>query len=86
MSTSINKTCMQQTQFVRSCKMAMQLLLQSNSVTQLAELYYNFSISNDLLKWLTFLLASLTVSLTVLLFSIYSFLLKLVLVLQWLSI
>ena len=77
---------MQQTQFVRSCKMAMQLLLQSNSVTQLAELYYNFSISNDLLKWLTFLLASLTVSLTVLLFSIYSFLLKLVLVLQWLSI
>ena len=77
---------MQQTQFVRSCKMAMQLLLQSNSVTQLAELYYNFSISNDLLKWLTFLLASLTVSLTVLLFSIYAFLLKLVLVLQWLSI
>ena len=81
---------MQQTQFVRSCKMAMQLLLQSNSVTQLTyKTYtqtYNFSISNDLLKWLTFLLASLTVSLTVLLFSIYSFLLKLVLVLQWLSI
>ena len=38
-----------------------------------------------LLKWLTFLLGSLTVTLTVLLFWIYFFLLMLVFVLQWLS-
>ena len=39
----------------------------------------------NLLRWLTFLLGSLTVILTVLLFWIYSFLLTLVFVLQWLS-
>ena len=38
-----------------------------------------------LLRWLTFLLGSLTVILTVLLFWIYLFLLTLVFVLQWLS-
>ena len=38
-----------------------------------------------LLRWLTFLLASLTVTLTVLFFWIYLFLLKSVFVLQWLS-
>ena len=51
------------------------------------ELCYNFSISNDLtqmtlLRWLTFLLGSLTVTLTVLLFWIHFFLLMLVFVLQ----
>ena len=46
---------------------------------------YNFSISNDL-TWLTFLLGSLTVTLTVLLFWIcFFFVLTLVFVLQWLS-
>ena len=39
-----------------------------------------------LLRWLTFLLESLTVILTVLLFWIYLFLLMLVFVLQWLSV
>ena len=38
-----------------------------------------------LLRWLTFLLGSLTVILTVLLFCIYLFLLTLVFVLEWLS-
>ena len=38
-----------------------------------------------LLRWLTFLLRSLTVTLTVLLFQIYSFLLTLAFGLQWLS-
>ena len=38
-----------------------------------------------LLRWLTLLLGSLTVILTVLLFSIYLFLLTLVFVLQWIS-
>ena len=38
-----------------------------------------------LLRWLTLLLESLTVILTVLLFSIYLFLLTLVFVLQWIS-
>ena len=38
-----------------------------------------------LLKWLTFLLGSLTVTLTVLLFWIYLFFLTIVFVLQWLS-
>ena len=37
------------------------------------------------LRWLTFLLVSMTVTLTVLLFWIYLFLLTLVFVLQWLS-
>ena len=39
----------------------------------------------NLLRWLTFLRGSLTVTLTVLLFWFYLFLLKLVFVLQWLS-
>ena len=46
---------------------------------------YYFSISNNLLKWLTFLRRSLTVTLTVLLFWVYFFLLTLVFLLQWLS-
>ena len=45
------------------------------------ELCYNFSISNDLLRWLTSLLGPQTVILTVQLFWIYLFLLKLVFVL-----
>ena len=45
------------------------------------KLYHNFSISSDL----TFLLVSLTVTITVLLFWVYFFLLTLVFVLQWLS-
>ena len=50
------------------------------------ELCYNFSISNDFTQMgLTFLLGSLTVILTVLLFWIYFYLLMLVLILQWLS-
>ena len=51
------------------------------------ELCYNFSISNDLISNLKrpFPLESLTVTLTVLLFWIYLFLLTLVFVLQWLS-
>ena len=47
-----------------------------------SELCYNFSISTTLLRWLTFLLRSETVILTVLLFWIYFFLLMLVFVLQ----
>ena len=46
------------------------------------ELCYNFSISNDLTQ--TFLLRSLTVTLTVMLFWIYLFILTLLFVLQWL--
>ena len=50
------------------------------------ELCYNFFLSQmTLLKWLTFLLGSLTVSLTVLLFWISFFLLTLAFVLQCLS-
>ena len=44
-------------------------------------LYYNFS-QMTLLKWLTFLLASMTVAFTVLLLSIYLFFLMLVFLLQ----
>ena len=55
-------------------------LTYSNGTDRLCELRYNFSISNDL----TFLLRSLTVSLTVLLFRTCFFLLMLVFVLQWL--
>ena len=44
-----------------------------------------FLSQTTLLKWLTFLLGSQTVILTVLLFWIYFFLLMLVFVLQWLS-
>ena len=46
---------------------------------------YNFSISNDLTQRVSFVLGSLTVTLTVLLFCIYLFLLMLVFVLQWFS-
>ena len=46
----------------------------------------NFSISKELtLRWLTFLLGSLSVTVTVLLFWMYFFLLTLVFVLQWFS-
>ena len=49
------------------------------------ELCYNFSFSNDLTQMVNFLLGSQTVTLIVLLFWIYFFLLMLVFVLQWLS-
>ena len=49
------------------------------------KLCYSFSISNDLNRWLTFLLESLTVTPTVLLFWISFFLPTQVFVLQWLS-
>ena len=49
------------------------------------ELCYNFSISNDLTPTINFPLGSLTVTLTVLLFWIYLFLLTLLFVLQRLS-
>ena len=48
------------------------------------KLCYIFTNSNDL-RWLTFLLGSLTVTHTVMLFWIYLFLLMLVFFLQWLS-
>ena len=51
--------------------------------------FYSFSFSNgiflSLLGWLTFLFRSLTVTLKVLLFGIYLFLLVLAVVLQWIS-
>ena len=61
-------------------------LIFSGGIDRPAEFCLNFSISNfyPLLRWLSFLLSYLTVNLTVLLFWISSFLLKLVLVLQWL--
>ena len=49
------------------------------------ELCYIFLSQMTLLRWLTFLLGCLTVTLTVLLFWIYFYLLMLVFVLQWLS-
>ena len=48
------------------------------------ELCYDISISNKLLRWVTFLLGSQTVILTVLLFWLYFFLLILLFVVQWL--
>ena len=60
-------------------------LIYSGGTAQPGELYYNFSILNDLLRWLTFLLGSQTVILIVLLFWIYLFLLMLAFILQWLS-
>ena len=59
-------------------------LTYSGGTDRAGELCYHFSISNNLTQ-LTFLLGSLTVTLTVLLFWIYLFLLTLVFVLQWLS-
>ena len=44
-----------------------------------------FQYQITLLRWITFLLQSMTVTLTVLLFWIYSFLLMQIFVLQWLS-
>ena len=55
----------------------------SGGTDRLGEFCYNFS-QEILLRWLTFLLRSKTVMLTVLLFWIYLFLLMLVFVLQWL--
>ena len=52
-------------------------------LTYSGEFCYNFSISTNLLNWLTFLLGSLCVILIVLLFWIYFFLLSLVFVLQF---
>ena len=49
------------------------------------ELCHNFSVSNDLTQMVNFLLGSLTVTLTVLLFWIFFFHLTLVFVLQWFS-
>ena len=60
-------------------------LTHSGGADRFSELCYNFLFQMTLLRWLTFLLRSLTVTLTVLLFWIYSFLLMLVFVLQWLS-
>ena len=61
-------------------------LTYSGETDRPGELSYNFSISNDLTQMtLTFLLGSLTVILTVLLFRVYFFLLMLAFLLQWLS-
>ena len=59
-------------------------LTYSGGTDKTGELCYNFS-HMTLLRWLTFVLASLTMTLTVLLFWIYLFLLTLVFILQWLS-
>ena len=60
-------------------------LTYSGGTDRLGELCYNFLSQMTLLRWLTFLLRSPTVILTVQLFWIYFFLLTPVLVLQWLS-
>ena len=58
----------------------------SDGTDRPGKLCYNFFLSQMiLLRWLTFLLGSLNVTLTILLFWIYSFLLTLAFVLQWLS-
>ena len=54
----------------------------SDGTDKTGELCYNFSISNDLTQIVNFPTRSLTVTLTVLLFWIYSFLLTSVLVLH----
>ena len=61
----------------------MDWLTYSGGTDRPSELCYNFQ--TTILRWLTFLLGSLTVILTVLLFWIYFFLLTLVFVLQMLS-
>ena len=58
-------------------------LTYSGGTDRPGELCYNFSLSNDLTQWLTFLLRSQTVILIVLLFWIYCFLLVQIFVLQW---
>ena len=60
-------------------------LTYSGGTDRPGELCYNFLSQMTLLRWLTFLLGSLTVILIVLPFWIYLFLLVLVFVLQWLS-
>ena len=60
-------------------------LTYSGGTDRPGELCYNFSTSNDLTQTVNFPTGSLTVTLTVLLFWIYFFLLTLVFVLQWLS-
>ena len=60
-------------------------LTYSGGTDRLGELCYKFSISNDLTQIVNFPTQILTVTVTVLLFWIYFFLLMLVFVLQWLS-
>ena len=60
-------------------------LISSGGTGRPGELCYNFTFQTMLLRWLTFLLGSLTVTLTILRFWIYFFLLTVVFVLQWLS-
>ena len=60
-------------------------LTYSGGTDRSGEICYNFSITNDLTRWLTFLLGILTVILTVLLFWIHFILLMLLFVLRWLS-
>ena len=60
-------------------------LTYSGGTDRPGELCYNFLSQMTLLRWLIFLLRSLTVTLTVLLFWIYFYLLTLVFVLPWLS-
>ena len=60
-------------------------LTYSGGTERPGELCYNFLSQMTLLRWLTFLLRPLTVTLTVLLFWIYLFLLMLVFFLHWLS-
>ena len=57
-------------------------LAYSGGTDRSGELCYNFSISNNLSKMVKFLLGSQTVIPTVLLFSIYLFLLSLIFLLQ----
>ena len=58
-------------------------LTYSGGTDRPGELCYNFLSQMTLLRWLTFLLGSLTVSLTFLLFWIYFYLLMLVFAIQW---
>ena len=57
----------------------------SGETDRSSELCYNFSVSKDLTQMVNFLLGSLTVTLTVPLFWIYFFFLRLVFVLEWFS-
>ena len=68
-------------------KITLACLNYSGGTERLDELFYNFSILNDLTQVVNFpTLGSSTVTLTVLLFWIYLFLLMLVFVLQWLAV
>ena len=60
-------------------------LTYSGGTDRPGEFCYNFLSQLTLIRWLIFLLRSLTVTLTILLFWIYLFLSALVFVLQWLS-